>query len=130
MGLGYPDLYLELFIKTDSKTKLINPANVWSGDVKILVAPFGTGLSEAFHAPTIGVHKEVHGPVLTFGFHYTVSLLGTAKVHLGFKDFFSIDKDVTPSTGLVFVGGSLNTVTGDAQFTSRKAGTRERLQEE
>jgi hypothetical protein len=68
VGLGYPDLYLELFIKTDSKTKLINPANVWSGDVKILVAPFGTGLSEAFHAPTIGVHKEVHGLSLVSAF--------------------------------------------------------------
>lgn len=130
VGPGYPDLYLEIFLKTDSKTKLINPNGVWHGDVKILAAPFGVGLSEAFHAPTIGLHKEVQGPVLKFSFHYTVSLLGTTKVHIGFKDFISIDKDVNPSTGVVYVGGSINTVTGDAHFISRKAGNNERLQEE
>lgn len=128
-GYGYPDLHLEIAIKTDSKTKLINPANAWTGDVKIMIAPFGTGLSEAFHAPTIGLHKEIRGPLLSFNFYYTVSLIGTTKVHLGFKDIISIDKDITPSKGLVFVNGTLNTVTGETQFTSVKRSNNSPLQE-
>ncbi|GAB3635618.1 hypothetical protein GCM10027422_12080 [Hymenobacter arcticus] len=127
VGPGYPDLYLEIFFKSDSITKLINPANVWHGDVIILAAPFGTGLSEAFHAPTISLHKAVEGPLLKFDFRYSVSLVGTTKIHVGIGDYFSLDKDVAPVRSFVKVWGWINTVTGEGDFNSKKEGSFIRL---
>ncbi|GAB3635617.1 hypothetical protein GCM10027422_12070 [Hymenobacter arcticus] len=128
-ALGYPNLYdmYKYFFKYDSKTKLINPANVWHGDVVLLVAPFGTGLSESFHAPTISVRKEVIGPRLEFNFKYSVSLVDSTKIHLGIDKYFSIDKDVAPITGIVEVWGWVNTVTGEGDVDNKKATGFERM---
>lgn len=104
-GFGYPDLYIEIAFKSDSKTKLINPGNVWTKDVIIMIAPYRQGMSEAFNAPTIGVHKEVVGSRLNYRIRYSVSVAGSADMHLGFKDFVSIDKKVSSRTGVVIVTG-------------------------
>lgn len=125
-GFGYPDLFLEVAFKSDSKTKLINPNNVWY-DVKILVAPFNQGLSEAFHAPTISLSKHVTVSKLEFSFTYSVQVVGTTKIHLGIKDFISIDKETPPQTRFVEVWGWINTVTGAADFGCRRKGNFERL---
>jgi hypothetical protein len=119
-GFGYPDLYIEIAFKSDSKTKLINPANVWTKDCIIMVAPYRQGLSEAFNAPTIGVFKEVRGSRLEYSLRYSVSIAGNADVHLGFKDFVSVDKKVPPRTGIVIVKGWLDTVTGMGECKCRK----------
>ena len=125
---GFPDLYVNIYYKSDSKTHLINPANVWgTKDVIIMVSPFNEGLSEDFHAPTIDLHKEVVGPLLNFSLKCSVSLLGSAKAHVGFKDFFSIDKEVKSKTVIVKVYGWLNTVTGEADFTCVRAGNFDKL---
>lgn len=119
-GFGYPDLYVEIAFKSDSKTKLINPANVWTKDVIIMVAPYRQGLSEEFNAPTIGLHKHVVGSRLEYSLRYSVSISGNADVHLGFKDFISVEKKVPPRTGIVIVEGWLDTVTGMGECKCRK----------
>jgi hypothetical protein len=55
-GLGYPDLYIEIAFKSDSKTKCINPANAYTKDVIILASPYSTGMSEAFHTPKMSFY--------------------------------------------------------------------------
>lgn len=85
-----------------------------------MVAPYRQGLSEAFNAPTVGVFKEVVGSRLEYSLHYTISVTGSADVHLGFKDFVSIDKKVPSRTGIVVVKGWLDTVTGVGECKCRK----------
>lgn len=114
--IGYPDLYIEIMYKIDSVTKLINPANLWTRDCIILVSPFNEGLSENFHAPTQGFIKEATGPLLTFSFPCTVDLLGNSKIHLGFKDIISLDREIKPKKGIIMVEGWVNTVKGTADF--------------
>ncbi|RZJ58137.1 MAG: hypothetical protein EOO55_01655 [Hymenobacter sp.] len=121
-GLGYPDLYIEIAFKSDSKTKLINPANVWTKDVIIMIAPYREGMSEAFNAPTIGVHKEVLGSRLNYRIRYSVKVAGSADVHVGFKDFVSVDKKISSRTGVVIVTGWLDTVTGTGECVCKKIG--------
>ena len=112
-GFGYPDLYIEIAFKSDSKTKLINPANVWTKDCIIMVAPYRQALSEEFNAPTIGVHKHVVGSRLEYSLRYSVNIAGNADFHVGFKDFVSMDKKIPARTGIVIVTGWLDTVTGE-----------------
>jgi hypothetical protein len=121
-GFGYPDLYIEIAFKSDSKTKLINPANVWTKDVIIMVSPYRQGMSEAFNAPTIGVHKEVRGSRLEYRVRYSVSVAGSADVHVGFKDFVSVDKKVSSRTGGAIVKRWLDTVTGVGECRCEKIG--------
>lgn len=119
-GFGYPDLYIEIAFKSDSKTKCINPANAYTRDVILLVAPYGTGLSKAFHTPTQSFYKEIHGSRLTYRFLYTVRVAGSAKVHLGYKDLVSIEKDIHSMTGVVIVNGWLDTVSGEGHADAHK----------
>lgn len=115
-GFAYPDLYVEVHYKIDSITKLINPANLWTKDCIILASQFKDGLSDNFHAPTIGLDKQVRGPLLTFKFRCTMDLLGSSKLHLGFKDIISLDREIKPRKGIVIVEGWVNTVKGTADF--------------
>ncbi len=119
-GFGYPDLYIEIAFKSDSKTKLINPANVWTKDVIIMIAPYRQALSEAFHAPTVGVHKEVVGSRLKYRIRYSVNIAGNVDFHVGIKDFVSMDKKIPARTGIVIVEGWLDTVTGLGECVCHK----------
>lgn len=119
-GFGYPDLYVEIAFKSDSKTKLINPANVWTKDCIIMIAPYRQALSEEFHAPTVGVKKEVVGSRLTYRIRYSVNIAGNTDFHVGVKDFVSFDKKIPPRTGIVIVRGWLDTVTGIGECKCRK----------
>jgi hypothetical protein len=119
-GFGYPDLYIEIAFKSDSKTKLINPANVWTKDVIIMVAPYRQALSEAFNAPTIGLHKRVIGSRLEYSLRYSVNIAGNVDFHVGFKDIVSMDKKIPARTGIVIVEGWLDTVTGMGECKCRK----------
>lgn len=127
VGLGYPDLFIQIKFKSDSKTKLINPANVWSKDVIILIAPFNQGLSDEFHAATIRLDKRVEGPILHFSFVCSVRILGEINVHVGIEKYFGVDTKVPPHTGFVKVIGWLNSVTGEGDFNSYKEHNFERL---
>ncbi len=119
-GFGYPDLYIEIAFKSDSKTKLINPANVWTRDVIIMIAPCRQALSEAFNAPTIGVFKDVVGSRLTYRIRYSVNIAGNTDFHVGIKDFVSFDKKIPARTGIVIVRGWLDTVTGEGECKCEK----------
>ena len=118
-GPGYPNLYVQVTYFVDPKTNLVSPAHR-DRDIIILVAPYGVGLSEAFNAPRGGVDKTVDGREITFSFYYTVEI-GNVKVSAGFKDFFSIEKEVKPMRGLVVIKGTLNTVTLAHTMTYLKA---------
>jgi len=119
-GLGYPDLYIEIAFKSDSKTKCINPANAYTKDVIILASPYSTGMSEAFHTPKMSFYKDIEGSRLTYRFHYSVKVAGSAKMHVGFKDFVSVEKDIHSMTGVVVVTGWLDTVTGQGECKQHK----------
>lgn len=119
-GFGYPDLYIEIAFKSGSKTRRINPANAYTRDVIILVSPYSTGMSEAFHTPKMSFYKDIEGSRLNYRFQYSVKVAGSAKVHLGFKDFVSIDKDVHSMTGIVVVEGWLDTVIGQGECKQYK----------
>lgn len=113
-------MYVEIAFKSDSKTKLINPANVWTKDCIIMIAPYRQALSEEFHAPTVGVIKEVVGSRLTYRIRYSVNIAGNADFHVGFKDIVSMDKKIPARTGIVIVRGWLDTVTGMGECTCTK----------
>ena len=119
-GFGYPDLYIEIAFKSDSQTKLINPANVWTKDVIIMIAPYRQALSEEFHAPTIGVHKEVVGSRLKYRIRYSVNIAGNADFKVGIKDYVSLEKKIPARTGIVIVEGWLDTVTGLGECSCHK----------
>ena len=120
-GFGYPDLYIEIAFKSDSETKLINPANVWTKDVIIMVSPYRGTLSESFDAPTIGVDKTVTGPRLEYSIRCSVKL-ASAEASVGIKDYVNVKKTFSAGTGIVIVKGWLNTVTGEGACKCEKIG--------
>lgn len=123
---GYPDIFLNITYKIDAKTKLANPATK-DHDIKIHVAPFATGLSDAFHAPRHGLEIVVKGSLITFKLYYYCEPRREVKVHLGIKEFLGLDTEVPPPRQLAIVEGWINTITGEADFHSRRFGNFERL---
>lgn len=85
-----------------------------------MVAPYRQALSEAFNAPTIGLHKHVIGSRLEYSLRYSVSIAGNVDFHVGFKDIVSMDKKIPARTGIVIVEGWLDTVTGIGECKCRK----------
>ena len=113
-GKDYPTLYLQILFKFNPKTHRVNPATL-KKDVRLRVRPFDNyDPTNEFNAPHDGLVLEVKNEIVTFEFIYTVTIKGASvKVSGGYKDFFSVEKDIATSEtrrGLVQVRGELNTV--------------------